>query len=125
MPKIQYPSAISANDFASGVASDIQAYEHTFDINLAQASCLIQNLAEGRRAARLPAAAGQKALERLGGALMKTIEARGMMVDAHALFERDARRHGLQWTTMGPLESKPDDGEIGSTRPKGQLTEPT
>ena len=109
--------------FAGLVAQDLKAVEHGFDEVITRAGVMLQTLGEGRRRAGLSACVGQQALVNVGAAINGAIAARGEMVKAHNRFARDARSLGLDWTVLGPLETKPDDDVKESPRPQGLLSE--
>lgn len=113
-------STSPADEFASSVAHDLQSVEHALDDVLARSGAMLQNLAEGRRAAGLGAAIGQHALVSLGAAVAGAIATRGEVVTAHRRFERDARTHGLNYALFGPTEPKEPDTP-DTPKPIGRL----
>lgn len=110
----------NANQFASTVAQDLKSVEHAVDEVLLRSAAMLQNLAEGRRAAGLGSAIGQKALASIGAGITGAIATRGDIVTAHRLFERDAKAHGLRFDLFGPTEPKEPDTP-DTPRPTGRL----
>ena len=113
----------SPDQFASGVAYDLRETEHLLDATGARLAELIAAALHGRRSANLGAGAGQKAFSAAAKALHTLTAARGELVEAHGHAERDARRLGLQHSLLIPGESKPSDGETGTTPPKARMAE--
>lgn len=98
-----------ADQFASTVAQDLKSVEHAVDEVLLRSAAMLQNLAEGRRAAGLGARVGQGALASLGAGITSAIATRGEFVAAHRQFEKDAKAYGLRFDLFGPTEPKEPD----------------
>lgn len=116
------PAASNADRYASIVAQDIRALEQGADALIARAGAMLLNLAEGRSAAGLDAAIGQDALVHVGSAVAAAISTRGQIVEAHSKFGKAARKRGLNFALLGPLEGKGEE-KPDTTRPTGRLAE--
>jgi len=96
-----------ADRFATIVAADLRNSEHALDRSLAAYGQMLTNLADGRVNAGLAAQAGQKGLDHIAEAIGASVAARRATIAAHDAFARDARRLGLEWTSMAAGERKP------------------
>lgn len=96
-----------ADRFATIVAADLRNSEHALDRSLAAYGQMLANLAEGRVSAGLAAQAGQKGLDHIAEAIGASVAARRSTIAAHDAFARDARRLGMEWTSMAAGERKP------------------
>lgn len=113
-----------ADILAGLVAKDLRGLEHTLDIALAQAGSMLQTLSDGRRRVGLAANVGQHALTSMGDTIVQVIAARGDLVKAHARFARDADALGMDYTSLGPLETKTGTDLPETPRPTGRLPDP-
>lgn len=109
------------NQRASMAALDLRELEHAVDDTISRTGAFLQTIVDGRRAAGLDIAAGQQALNSLADGLPGLVSFRGSLAQAHGRLARDAKRYGLDFTSAGPLETKPWDGEKETPKPRGQL----
>ncbi len=108
-----------ADRFATIVAADLRSSEHALDRSLAAYGQMLSNLAEGRVSAGLAAQAGQKGLDHIVEAISASVAARRSTIAAHDAFARDARRLGIEWTSMAAGETKPGGSGKEGVQPAG------
>lgn len=98
-----------ADEFASTVALDLRKSEHLIDDTSMQLAESIANSLAGRRSAGLSSLCGQRAIAAASKALHTLTEAGVELAAAHSLAQRDAKRMGLNYSSLIPTEPKPDD----------------
>ena len=98
--------------FATMIASRLQAAEQANDAASADIGLLIHDLTRHRAHAGFAAQAGHQALENARAALNASVDARARLIDAHNILSRTARRLGVDYITAGPGEGK-DQPPVG------------
>lgn len=95
---------------ARTIAAPLIATERAIDEALAQAGTMASAMAQGRTAAKLPAAVGQDVFESLGLAMGALFEARRKIVEAHAGLDRTREYLRMPVVAFGDESAKPPAG---------------
>lgn len=93
---------------ARTVAEPLIATERAIDEALAQAGLMATAMAQGRTAAKLPAAMGQDVFESLGQAMTALFEARRRIVEAHVGLDRTREHLRMPAVSYGDESPKPE-----------------
>lgn len=92
---------------ARTIAEPLIATERAIDEALAQAGTMATAMAQGRTAAKLPAAMGQDVFESLGHAMAALFEARRKIVEAHNGLDRTREYLRMPVVNFGDEFAKP------------------
>jgi hypothetical protein len=92
---------------ARTIAEPLIATERAIDEALAQAGTMAAAMAQGRTAAKLPAALGQECFESLGQAMQALFEARRRIVEAHVGLDRAREFLRMPVVNFGDESPKP------------------
>lgn len=91
---------------AQHVADRLFAAEHAIDVALTRAAELNAAMPQARAEARLPAMIGQAALTRTAEAIATLVEARRLLIEAHAALDEARAQIGVKEMNGGDLIPK-------------------